>query len=106
MIFCLGLFIFSAQLASLFNGGTELAKQIKIMSFSLIISSFGGQPRALLARELRFDVISRITILSAIFNFVFAVFLSYVYRSPGVLPFHCWFPHLLVAYCIYIQAKA
>ncbi|EOZ69850.1 polysaccharide biosynthesis protein, partial [Klebsiella pneumoniae 440_1540] len=82
MIFCLGLFIFSAQLASLFNGGTELAKQIKIMSFSLIISSFGGQPRALLARELRFDVISKITIQSAIFNFVFAVFLSYVYRSP------------------------
>lgn len=74
-------FTFSYYIAQLFNGGFELQTQIKIISFAFLFSSFGLQSKALLNREMAFDVISKITIISMVFNFVLVCTLSYLFKA-------------------------
>lgn len=74
-------FLLSPFLASLFHAGKELISQIRIISFGFIISSFGLQPRALMTRAMRFDLLSKITIITTLTNFLVAVSLAYIYHS-------------------------
>jgi len=78
-------YFFSYDISLLFNAGPLLEKQIKIMSFGFVILSIGVQPKALLARDIKFSKISIINIISNSSNFILVVFLTYFYRSPDVV---------------------
>jgi len=54
----------SPLLARVYNS-TEVIPVIRVISLSLLLSSFGGVPGALLRREMRFDVLAKIGLFSA-----------------------------------------
>lgn len=72
---------FSAPWIALFFNSTELTLQIRIMSFVFLLAPFAQQQRAIFVRELRFEVIAIITIITMVVNFVVVLSLAYLYRK-------------------------
>lgn len=77
----LSVFFFRDYISGLFKGGSGLSNQVAIISFFPLINSFLLQPKAILVKEMKFDLVSKITILGTITNFTLAIILSYVFRS-------------------------
>lgn len=74
-------FIFSSYLAELFGASQSLNNQIKIMSLAFVFISFGLQPKALLTREMDFSALSKISIITAITNFILSVSLALTFHA-------------------------
>lgn len=74
-------FLLSDKISNLFNASEGLATQIKLVSFGFIISAFTLQPKAIMNKELLFNHLSIITILTNIINFIFSISLAYFYHS-------------------------
>jgi len=71
-----------APFFSHFYGEEELKKIIPIIGITVFLQSFSFQFRALFEKELRFDLLSKIELLSKFLSLAFAVFLAY--RGYGV----------------------
>lgn len=77
----LSVFFFRDYISGLFKGGADLSTQIAIISFFPLINSFLLQPKAILVKEMKFDLVSKVTILGTTTNFILAIMLSYVFRT-------------------------
>lgn len=75
-------FFGSGLIALAFNASKALADQIRIASLGFFALSFSLQPKALLAKALRFDTIAKSTMLGALLNLTFIVSLTWLFRSP------------------------
>lgn len=75
------IFLLRDYISELFKGGADLSSQIAIISFFPLINSFLLQPKAILVKEMKFDLVSKVTILGTTTNFTLAIILSYVFRS-------------------------
>jgi len=64
VVLTVGVAASSPLLAQVYNS-TEVEPVIRVISLSLLLSSFGGVPGALLRREMRFDVLAKIGLFSA-----------------------------------------
>lgn len=74
-------FFLRDYISGLFRGGLGLSNQIAIISFFPLINSFSLQPKAMLIKEMRFELVSKITILGVMVNFALSIMLSYLYES-------------------------
>ncbi len=92
-LFCISLFLgvtnfilvyFSSEWFGVFFKSDDVVLQIKIMSVTFLISAFGQQQRALLARELRFNTISIISIIVILTNFFSVIGLALIYEKAWV----------------------
>ncbi len=68
----------SAPLAAFFNS-PELVTQVRIMAVVFLIAPFGQQQRAMLARELRFNFIAVVAIITLLTNCVVVIALALLY---------------------------
>ncbi|ARS98982.1 TPA: MOP flippase family protein [Klebsiella pneumoniae] len=74
-------FIFSGNIAGIFGGSENLRLQVEIISFGFVFIAFGLQPRALLTKDMAFDLLSRISIMVSITNFVIAISLAFIFHK-------------------------
>lgn len=72
---------FSSPLIAIFFKSPELEFQIRIMSFLFLMAPFGQQQRAILARDMRFNFIAIVTIVTLLTNFVVVVGLALLYQK-------------------------
>ncbi|HCA9137971.1 MOP flippase family protein [Klebsiella quasipneumoniae] len=73
-------FFFSKSISNLFGRSEGLELQVQIMSFGFIFISFALQPRALLTKEMDFSSLAKITIITALINFIIAVVLAFFFH--------------------------
>jgi lipopolysaccharide exporter len=76
-------FLSSSWLGSFFDSA-EVVTQIRIMSILFLLAPFGQQQRALLAREMRFDLIAITTVINLVVNFVCVISLALLYEKAWV----------------------
>lgn len=79
----IGAFAVSPLLASFFNS-PELVLQVRIMAVAFLLAPFGQQFRAILARELRFNFIAIVAIITLLVNCVLVISLALIYRQAWV----------------------
>lgn len=92
-------------ISGLFKGGAELSNQIAIISFFPLINSFLLQPKAVLVKEMKFDLVSKVTILGAITNFTLAIILSYVFRSAWCVAVSFVFQSMTICFAFNFIAR-
>ncbi len=66
----------TAPLATLYFEKSELTGLIRMVALIFLISPWGAQYAALLAKNLKFDLQNLITVISAIFSFILAIVLA------------------------------
>ena len=75
-VFLTILFIVIAPLLSMFYGSQELILILQILALDFTVASVGIVPRSVLQRKMRFDLLSKINITTAIIPGVIAVFFA------------------------------
>lgn len=73
-------FTISPLLASFFKS-PELINQIQIMSIAFLFVPFGQQQRAILARELRFNILAIVSIVTLLTNCALVITLALIYKK-------------------------
>lgn len=86
---CLGLLTFGVVFAlspwmAVFFKSPELTAQVRIMSIIFLLAPFGQQQRAIMARELRFNFIAGVAIVTLLINFVVVIGLALLYKRAWV----------------------
>lgn len=86
---CLGAAIFafaffSSHFFASFFRSSELSLQIKVMSLAFLISPFGQQQKAILARDMRFNLIAMVSIVNFVLNFAVVVTLALIFHRAWV----------------------
>lgn len=71
----------ATPLLSNFFNSPELITQIQIMSMAFLVVPFGQQQRAILSRELRFNILAIVSIVTLLTNFVLVISLALIYRK-------------------------
>ncbi|PHH46716.1 MOP flippase family protein [Pluralibacter gergoviae] len=74
-------FSMSSYISALFNGTQDLVLQIRILATSFIFVSIGLQSKALLTKEMRFSVLSRIVIITSVVNFGLSISLALIFHE-------------------------
>lgn len=79
----IGAWAVSPVLADFFNS-PELITQVRIMSVVFLLAPFGQQFRAILSRELRFNFIAIVAIITLLINCVLVISLALIYKKAWV----------------------
>lgn len=74
----------ASPLLAQFFKSPELVTQIRIMSLVFLLAPFGQQYRAILARELRFNFIAVVAIITLLTNCVIVITLALIYKKAWV----------------------
>jgi len=80
-------FILVAPLISLFYGNEDILKVIQVLSFSFLFASLGIVPKSLMQRRMRFDIISKIEIITTVIPGIIAVILAFMEFGVWALVF-------------------
>ena len=62
----------------------EVVVQVRIMAFTFLLAAFGQQQRAILVREMRFNLISIVAVITLVVNFVSIIVLALIFRKAWV----------------------
>lgn len=76
-------FVASPLLGQFFKS-PELVTQVRIMALAFLFVPFGQQQRAILSRELRFDFLAIVSIVTLLVNCVLVISLALIYRRAWV----------------------
>jgi len=76
-------FAISPLLGTFFKS-PELITQIRIMSVAFLVVPFGQQQRAILSRELRFNILAIVSIVTMVTNCVLVISLALIYKKAWV----------------------
>ncbi|WP_308462218.1 MOP flippase family protein [Sphingomonas citri] len=74
----------SSPLLSHFFKSPELTTQLQIMSLVFLFVPFGQQQRAILSRELRFDFVAIVSIITLLTNCVLVIALAVIFKKAWV----------------------
>lgn len=74
----------ASPLLGIFFKSPELITQIQIMSVAFLVVPFGQQQRAILSRELRFNILAIVSIVTLLTNCVLVIALALIYKKAWV----------------------